>query len=119
MLPGGKISLAPRPAVAIVVAESSSTSTIAVRSNGTTPLSSSMNAPNASSSSSEEPSARAQRFAASSASTRRSDTALRQAREGPGRVLAQQLVLVLCVLLHRPTFRVATAVPCSDERVPA
>ena len=58
-LPGGKISFAPRPAVAIVVAVSPSTRTSAARSNGTSPRSSRMKAPNAASSSSDEASARA------------------------------------------------------------
>ena len=50
---------------------SSSTSTIAMRSNGMSPRTSRMNAPNACSISSDDPSARAERFAASSTSTRR------------------------------------------------
>ena len=62
---------APAPAAAITRAAPSSASTIAVRSNGTRPRSSRMKAAKASSISRDEPSARAQRFAASSRSTRR------------------------------------------------
>ena len=75
--PGGKTSSRPRPRSPSPRRGSPSTSTIAIRSKGTSPRSSRMKAPKASSSSSDEPSARAQRFAASSTSTRRPSSSRR------------------------------------------